>query len=344
MRRRHAGWAWVPALLAVLAVAAGAGLAEDSGFDHTSTRFVLTGAHENTRCEECHQQGVFRGTPSECSFCHGASGTLAQSVKPLDHPRTPDRCQDCHVTTTWLNVRFDHAVVSGRCSSCHNGVEAAGKSPRHINTSAECDFCHIDVDWRVIRFDHSGVTEPCSSCHNGIKATGQPDGHIMTTAECDLCHITSDWRVINFDHSGVTGSCSSCHDGMKATGTPNGHFVSMRECDECHTTNAWLPSTFRHTSPNYPGDHRRNLACTECHRANTETVQWPSPSLQPDCAGCHESNFRQGPHKKYENPDAFYTASDLRDCTGACHVYTDSNMNVIKDARSGEHRVSDGQF
>jgi hypothetical protein len=389
MRLRGASWAWIPAVLPLLAVAAGT-LAQEAGFDHTSTRFVLTGAHENTRCEGCHRQGVFRGTPTECSFCHGASGTLAESVKPPDHPRTPDRCQDCHVTTTWLNVRFDHSVVSGRCSSCHNGVEAAGKPPRHVTTTAECDFCHIDIDWRVIRFDHSGVTGACSSCHNGVEATGKPNGHVSTTAECDLCHVVGDWRVvrfdhsgitqpcsschdgmratgkpsdhistnaecdlchivsdwsaIQFDHSGVTGSCSSCHNGIDATGVPNGHFVSMRECDECHLATAWAPDTFRHVSPNYPGDHRRDLACTDCHQANSEAVQWPFPALQPDCGACHQSDFEPGPHKKHENPDAFYTASELRDCTGACHVYTDASLTVIKEARSGEHRVSDGGF
>jgi hypothetical protein len=274
------------------------GFAQDAGFDHTATRFVLTGAHENTRCESCHQQGVFRGTPTECSFCHGASGTRAESVKPFDHPRTGDRCQDCHVTTTWLNVRFDHAVVSGRCSSCHNGIEATGKPSRHIVTSADCDVCHIDVDWKIVRFDHDNVV----------------------------------------------GSCSTCHNGMDATGKPNGHFGTTQECDECHSTRAWLPDNFRHASPNYPGDHRRNLDCTDCHRANTTAVQWPFPALQPDCGACHQSDFKADAHEKHENPDGFYTASDLRDCTGACHVYTDPTLSVIKERRNGEHRVSDGGF
>jgi hypothetical protein len=97
-------------------------------------------------------------------------------------------------------------------------------------------------------------------------------------------------------------------------------------------------------SGNYPGDHRGNLACTQCHMANSETVQWPFPSLQPDCAACHRSDFKSGPHKKHENPDQTYTPEELRDCSGSCHIYTDATLTTIKERRDSEHRVSDGGF
>jgi len=45
-----------------------------------------------------------------------------------------------------------------------------------------------------------------------------------------------------------------------------------------------IPDIFRHMSANYPGDHRNNLACTQCHMANSDPVQWPFSSLQPECA------------------------------------------------------------
>jgi hypothetical protein len=73
-------------------------------------------------------------------------------------------------------------------------------------------------------------------------------------------------------------------------------------------------------------------------------VQWSFPSLQPDCGGCHQSDFKPGPHKKYENPDTTYTASELRDCTGSCHIYEDSSLTRIKETRSREHSVGDGEF
>jgi hypothetical protein len=314
-------------------------------FDHTATRFVLTGAHESVPCQGCHNVGIFRGTPTDCSFCHDGSGMRAESGKPLDHVRTSNRCEDCHVAVTWLEVRFDHIAVLGSCSSCHNGGGAAGKPISHIATNEECDVCHNTIIWSVVRFDHDNVTSPCSSCHNGVTATGKDNGHLQTNAECDLCHSTRAWRPTTFDHSAVTGNCSSCHNGIAATGQPNGHFITTQDCDVCHTQNRWRPDIFRHASPNYPGDHAGGLKCTECHPGNSEMVVYTDdPSLAPDCAGCHRNDYRTGPHKKYENPDTKYNVQELRDCAGACHTYTDATLTQIKKTRNGEHRVSDREF
>jgi hypothetical protein len=74
-------------------------------------------------------------------------------------------------------------------------------------------------------------------------------------------------------------------------------------------------------------------------------VPWPFAAYQPDCAGCHAGDFKQGPHKKTEVPTTiFYTVSELRDCTGACHMYQDNTFTNIKEVRNGEHRVNDGSF
>ena len=40
----------------------------------------------------------------------------------------------------------------------------------------------------------------------------------------------------------------------------------------------------------------------------------------------------------------YYTVGELRDCSGACHIYTDSSLSTISDRRNGNHRVSDGGF
>jgi hypothetical protein len=64
----------------------------------------------------------------------------------------------------------------------------------------------------------------------------------------------------------------------------------------------------------------------------------------PDCAGCHASDFRSGPHKKVDSPQINYTVSELRDCSGACHEYTDATFTTIRRTRSGEHSVRDNEF
>jgi hypothetical protein len=241
----------------------------------------------------------------------------------------------------------DHTQVIGTCFSCHDGNTAEGKNPTHITSGDNCDDCHTTNAWIPANFDHVNITDNCISCHNGTDATGKHPTHILSTDVCEDCHSTITWApVTTVDHAQVLGSCSSCHDGNTATGKDSGHFVTNRECNECHSTNAWIPHLYQHTGLTYePLDHRDNLDCTDCHTNNSDIVIWPMPAYQPDCAGCHNSDFRSGPHRKHENPDVRYTASELRNCSGACHVYTDSSMTTIRDNRPGpEHRINDGGF
>ena len=109
----------------------------------------------------------------------------------------------------------------------------------------------------------------------------------------------------------------------------SGHFNTAQDCGLCHNPNAWTPADYRHTGlPYEPLDHPGTQLCTDCHQTNTELVNWRSPAFQPDCAGCHANDYASGPHKKHENPDRRYSASELRDCSGACHIYTDSSMTT----------------
>jgi hypothetical protein len=236
--------------------------------------------------------------------------------------------------------------VIGSCTSCHDNSIADGMPPDHLPTTAECDDCHTTSGWLPATFDHGGVLPgSCTTCHDGNIADGKDIGHVSTSEECDLCHSTVSWIPANFNHDGVTGSCSNCHDGATATGMDGSHFVTSRQCDYCHDTNFWTPLIFSHLSAGYPGDHRTNLICEDCHGGNTELATWPAPQYQPDCAACHATDFKPSAHKKFENPDSFYNLSELRDCTGACHQYTDSSLSTIKDMRPGpEHRVGDNEF
>jgi hypothetical protein len=136
---------------------------------------------------------------------------------------------------------------------------------------------------------------------------------LATTAECSVCHSTAAFVPSQFDHSNVTpGTCSSCHNGTTSTGKPTNHFATQLECDTCHTRDAWTPLTFTHSSPNYPGDHAARLTCTDCHASNAQAVSWQFPAYAPDCAACHASDYKPGPHRNA-------SVSQLRDCAGSCH-------------------------
>lgn len=314
-------------------------------FDHDATRFPLDGFHRFVECEVCHINGRFKGTPKDCRSCHGGSSLIPGGGKSMHHILSSDNCADCHSESAWAQVtRFDHSQVIGNCYSCHNGTQQTGKPVNHVVSSNQCEACHNTLTWSVARFDHSGITAVCSSCHNGQIATGKPGDHINTSAECDQCHSTRGWTPASFDHSNITGSCSSCHNGIDATGKDSSHFVTNRECDYCHNTSSWSISRFIHQSSAYPGDHRRSLDCDDCHRSNSETNVWRYPAYQPDCAACHANEYESDEHKKVDSPTIFYNVSELRDCSGACHVYKDASLTEIGDFRSSQHRITDSEF
>jgi hypothetical protein len=267
--------------------------------------------------------------------------------KDPQHISSTNACDACHSTTAWSPaVQVDHAEVLGSCASCHDGTHATGKPADHLPTTLDCDACHVATAWLPARFDHTGVQAgSCASCHDGTRATGKPADHIATTASCDACHSTIAWLPAQFDHANVApGTCNQCHNGTSATGKPPNHWVTNRSCDFCHNTTAWQPVAHVHESANYPGDHRPALQCTDCHRTSRNSIPWPAPAYQPDCAGCHAGDFESGPHNKTEQ-GVKYTVSELRNCSGSCHVYTDSTLTTIKERRNGpEHRVTSGEF
>lgn len=319
--------------------------AQEDRFDHFRTRFPLVGAHQRVDCESCHVDGLFQGTPLQCRFCHDGTGLRATTARSTRHiPDTGVDCDNCHRVTRWDAARMDHAAVSDQCQQCHNGISASGKPMRHVASTDDCGDCHRSSTWGHARFDHGSITGSCMTCHDGMTAEGKHRDHLDTSSDCDLCHSTRRWVPSQFNHSDIDDPCSECHDNVQATGVPNNHFTTTLECDECHTTSRWTNPVYGHQGTNYPGDHRRNLACTRCHGGNSDPVTWDSPQYQPDCAACHASDFERDEHKKHENPDRDYTVSELRDCSGSCHVYTNSSLEVIKKRRNREHRVSDGDF
>ena len=93
-------------------------------FDHLKTGFPLSGSHSTLRCESCHQNGVFKGTPKDCQTCHtsGSRFSRANVVTPNNHIPTTQACDTCHGTQSFAGARFTHTlVVQGTCQTCHDG-------------------------------------------------------------------------------------------------------------------------------------------------------------------------------------------------------------------------------
>ncbi|MBN9662806.1 MAG: hypothetical protein J0H49_31700, partial [Acidobacteria bacterium] len=97
-------------------------------FDHSKTKFSLTGAHVATACQSCHIGNKFVGTPSTCEGCH--TPDFQKTTSP-NHTAAgfPKDCTVCHTTTQWKGAKFDHSTMTkfaltgkhaqAQCSSCH---------------------------------------------------------------------------------------------------------------------------------------------------------------------------------------------------------------------------------
>jgi hypothetical protein len=195
------------------------------------------------------------------------------------------------------------------------------------------------------RFDHARVAiHACTICHNAARAIGMPRNHIPTTMQCGSCHNTVAWSPVKLDHATLTGSCASCHNNSSAVGTPTGHMSTQRDCATCHAYPDWSAIRFKHVAAAYPGDHRAAPGCATCHTTNTDAIPYPSPANAGSCAGCHAKDFKPEAHPKTAK-GIDYTASELRNCSGACHVYSDSTLETILRRVPGpHHRVSDATF
>lgn len=301
--------AWVPALDASAqptppAQPARQGAPQSADFDHVRTGFALVDRHAQARCESCHQNGIFQGTPRDCASCHRQGMRLARgnAVMPVKHVPTQQACDACHNTRTFTGARFSHSgIAPGSCTSCHNSAIAPGKPATHMPTTASCETCHRSTStWLAVSNGHSAAnavgTGTCDTCHNGVNARGKHPAHILVpagAARCDSCHRSqaSFTAAVRMDHAVVaTAACASCHNGSMATGKSPSHVATTSSCETCHrSTAAWTSVTGPHTAANAVGTG----ACDTCHNGvaakGKHAAHIPVTSGTAKCDGCHRS-------------------------------------------------------
>ena len=237
-------------------------------FDHTKTRFPLTGLHATVQCKACHANGTFKGTPQNCFACHAARDVHAGQFGTA--------CESCHVTSGWKNVVFDHTKTNFpltglhaniQCKACHtNGVFKgtpkncfACHAVKDIHTGqfgTVCESCHNTSGWKNVTFDHAKTAFPLTGLH--------------TNVQCKACHT-------NGTYKGTPKNCFACH---AARDKHNGQFGTA--CESCHNTSGWKNVTFDHAKTAFPltGTHT-TLQCKACHGNG---VYKGTPK---DCYSCH---------------------------------------------------------
>jgi hypothetical protein len=263
-------------------------------FDHSTTGFTLTGAHVNVACSQCHLNGKFAGTPTDCVSCHLPD---YQKTTNPNHVTAafPTTCQTCHTTVQWSGAKFDHntftkfaltgAHVNTPCASCHVGGKYAGTpttcsgchlakfqattNPNHVAAGfpTDCSICHTTIQWPGAKFDHNTTKFPLTGAHVGLT--------------CQNCHSSG-------VYAGLSTACSSCHlNDYNKVVTPNHKTAAFPlDCTVCHSTAVWKPSTFSHSTTAFPltGAHT-SVACASCHIAGKYA------GTPKDCYSCHNTDY-----------------------------------------------------
>jgi hypothetical protein len=275
---------------------------EQHGFDHSKTRFPLTGAHRETPCEKCHTAGedgkprytgilfaacsnchadVHKGEFKQgCDFCHSTSTWKKSTFGRLfDHSKTEFpllgkhaevACVDCHKGTD-----FKQPLAHALCADCHTPDPHHGQFAKRAD-GGKCESCHTVEGWHPSTFtaaDHAKTGFPLVSPHAKV--------------ECAKCHIPAG---ADTQYKIAFAKCMDCHKDEH-----NGQFAGapwLNKCEQCHAGATWKSTSYtltKHQKSTFPltGSHMA-VACNDCHKPmeGSPVALYHFSSLT--CATCHE--------------------------------------------------------
>ncbi|WP_156254904.1 cytochrome c3 family protein [Sandarakinorhabdus oryzae] len=249
-------------------------------FDHSSTRFALTGAHRAATCQACHAGERWKATPTQCVACHAKDDAHKGSLGPA--------CATCHTAASWKATNFDHdhdtrfallgKHASTSCAACHGVANAIPKPPKTCigchakqdvhkgRNGSDCARCHNNRDWKQSNFNHDTMTRFV------LKGAHRP-------LECQACHKQPP-RIV-----ALPVTCIGCH----AADDPHRNRLGP-ECGSCHNEIGWKDHVvFDHGLTRFPllGKHAP-LACTSCHADKGFAAKGLA------CQACHDDRHHAG--------------------------------------------------
>lgn len=292
------------------------GFSKAAQFDHSTTRFALTGKHAPLACSACHK-GVaagnvpaarrvadFRGLQGACASCHNDvhAGELGTT------------CERCHSSSgfrmaAFVHPRFadffagQHAPVA--CDQCHMRDKPAGRvaastvAVRFKNVSTACATCHRDA--------HAGQEgTACEACHSIKAARFAADGfsHAKTafaltgrheSLVCADCHKRETGAfpagtATSVRYKGTPAQCRACHEDVH-----QGQLTTS--CESCHTTTAFKLASYVHKNSallisGFFGGRHAVLSCQACHKPTAAQVKAARAGalqfkVDSRCVSCH---------------------------------------------------------
>lgn len=287
-------------------------------FNHSTTKFPLTGKHAAVTCEKCHTamagkrgQNIDFKTKEfgDCTPCHSSPHRMALQDK---------QCRSCHTTSSWGSrslVPFDHSLtkfnlvgkhVTVECEKCHKPVNNSTFARRFFLSHRLCTDCH--TDYHEGQFSKKYAND-CAQCHT--EQTFKPSTFTLTkhaeakfplmgahvAVPCNDCHIKNGATKPTFHFASTR--CETCHSDKHKGEFAK--FMAELSCGRCHSSQDWKIVSFDHVATRFPliGKHL-GVRCVECHKEQvvrgTKVFLYQGSPLE--CQSCHTDvhagQFTQG--------------------------------------------------
>lgn len=271
-----------------------------NSFDHSLTKYSLTGQHQFVMCKECHKSNytdplkygrcmdchedyhkadfTLTNKQSDCDDCHTTNGFKSSSFSIEQHQQGNFVLRDAHLATPCFACHFKDNLwvfrnIGQVCVDCHTDPHEAVVSQKYYPES-DCRSCHNEQSWRQIQFDHSKT---------GYELMGQ---HQAT--DCRDCHFKTDKETSTTQQvfSKLPNACINCHTDKHA-----GQFVEndQNNCNRCHNADNWQPALFNHELTRFAleGAHSK-LTCKQCHKPASINNQFViNYKIDYRCEACH---------------------------------------------------------
>ncbi|MHB8876573.1 MAG: cytochrome C [Myxococcaceae bacterium] len=213
-------------------------------------------------------------------------------------PHAPGtKCEACHSTSSWNEVRFAHEKTgfalkekhrATGCKACHP-VDFKTKVPRSCagchrdahggGLGARCESCHDEASWRTLYtadthrkgdFPLVGrhATLPCEECHGEARDRA----YSRSSVPCVNCHQRDYQRTggsaIDHRGAGFSTECRQCHGAWSFA---RASFPAHDACFQLST-----------------GPHAA-IGCLKCHTTLSNFAsQGACDTRTAACSGCHE--------------------------------------------------------
>lgn len=318
---------------------------DEHGFDHSKTRFPLTGLHRQVSCQKCHLSGSdgqprFTGIAfsscvschtdphegqfkQDCSSCHSTTGwKKSPFVSSFDHSRTgfpligkhlQVDCITCH-----KSANFNTPVAHAQCTDCHKPDPHNGEFAKRAD-GGRCESCHTVQGWSPSTFsvmDHAKTGFPLVPPHAKV--------------QCGSCHTPAGAQT---RFKLAYARCTDCHKDAH-----NWQFAGapwLNRCDQCHTGATFKSANYtlsKHQKSSFPltGSHMA-VPCNQCHKPMPGSPVALFHFGKVSCTTCHE-DIHQG---QFANRMAVISSNGNRLGCEACH-----STNEWKDLSRFDHSTT----